>query len=272
QFRSALPWDAAAVFTYFTVSLLFWYLGLLPDFAALRDRAPRRAQRVVYGILALGWRGAASPVRHYRLAYRLLAGLATPLVLSVHSIVSSDFAIALVPGWHSTIFPPFFVAGAIFSGFGLVVTLLMPARHFWKLHNVITEKHLDALGKMLLTTGWIVLYSYIIEDFVSWYSGSPSERYQYYVGRPFGPNAGVFWLNQLCNVVILQLLWWRRVRVHPVALWVISIFVNIGMWTERFVIIVQSLQREYLPSGWRGYSPTHVDWLIYAGTGGFFML
>ncbi len=272
QFRSALPWDAAAVFTYFTVSLLFWYLGLLPDFAALRDRAPARAQRIAYGVLALGWRGSAQHHRHYRLLYGLLAGLATPLVLSVHSIVSSDFAIALVPGWHSTLFPPFFVAGAIFSGFGLVVTLLVPARHFWKLHNVVTEKHLDAMGKMLLTTGWIVLGSYLVEDFVAWYSGSPAERYQYFVGRPFGPNAAVFWLNQICNVAILQLLWVRRVRTSPVALWVVSIFVNVGMWTERFVIIVQSLQREYLPSKWHGYSPTYVDWAIFAGTGGFFLL
>jgi Ni/Fe-hydrogenase subunit HybB-like protein len=272
QFRSALPWDAAAVFTYFTVSLLFWYLGLLPDFASLRDRAPTRAQRITYGVLSLGWRGSALQHRHYRLLYGLLAGLATPLVLSVHSIVSSDFAMALTPGWHSTLFPPFFVAGAIFSGFGMVVTLLMPARHFWKLHNVITARHLDAMGKMLLTTGWIVLYSYLIEDFVSWYSGSPFERYQYFVGRPYGPNAGVFWLNQLCNVVILQALWSKRVRTSAVALWVVSIFVNVGMWTERFVIVVQSLQREFLPSQWHGYSPTIVDWAIFAGTGGFFML
>ena len=272
QFRSALPWDAAAVSTYFPVSLLFWYLGLLPDLAALRDRAPARAQRLVYGILALGFRGAASQYRHYRLLYGLMAGLATPLVISVHSIVSSDFAIGLTPGWHSTIFPPFFVAGAIFSGFGLVVTLLLPARRFWKLHNVITEVHLDALGKMLLATGWIVLYSYIIEDFIAWYSGSPFERYQFFVGRPFGPNAAVFWLNQICNVGILQLLWSRRLRTTPAALWVISIFVNIGMWTERFVIVVQSLEREYLPSGWHAYAPTYVDWAIFAGTGGFFML
>jgi Ni/Fe-hydrogenase subunit HybB-like protein len=272
QFRSALPWDAAAVFTYFTVSLLFWYLGLLPDFASLRDRAPSRAQRLTYGVLALGWRGSAEHHRHYRLLYGLLAGLATPLVLSVHSIVSSDFAIGLTPGWHSTLFPPFFVAGAIFSGFGLVVTLLVPARHFFRLHNVVTTKHLDAIGKMLLATGWIVLYSYIIEDFVAWYAGSPAERYQYFVGRPFGPNAWAFWLNQLCNVAVLQLLWVRRLRTSPVALWVISIFVNVGMWAERFVIIVASLQREYLPSKWHAYSPTWVDWGVFAGTGGFFMM
>jgi molybdopterin-containing oxidoreductase family membrane subunit len=179
---------------------------------------------------------------------------------------------ALVPGWHSTLFPPFFVAGAIFSGFGLVVTLLLPTRHFWKLHNVITEKHLDALGKMLLATGWIVLYSYVIEDFVAWYSGSPFERYQYYVERPFGPSATVFWLNQLCNVVILQLLWSRRMRTRPVILWVISIFVNVGMWTERFVIIVQGLEREYLPSKWRHYAPTWWDIGLFTGTMGLFML
>ena len=184
QFRSALPWDAAAVFTYFTVSLLFWYLGLLPDLAALRDHAPGRGRRLAYGVLALGFRGSVRHYRHYRVLYGLLAGIATPLVLSVHSIVSSDFAITLVPGWHSTIFPPFFVAGAIFSGFAMVATLLIPARRIFELDDVVTERHLDNLGKMILMTGWIVIYSYIIEDFIAWYSGSPYEWYQYFRGSP----------------------------------------------------------------------------------------
>jgi Ni/Fe-hydrogenase subunit HybB-like protein len=272
QFRSALPWDAAAIFTYFMVSLLFWYFGLLPDLAALRDRSPTRARRILYGIFALGFRGSARGFRHYRLIYGVLAGLATPLVISVHSIVSSDFAITLVPGWHSTIFPPFFVAGAIFSGFGLVVTLIVPSRRIFHLTNVITEAHLDKLGKMLLVTGWIVIFSYIIEDFVAWYSGSPYEIYQFFVARPRGPNAGVFWAQQVCNILMIQLLWLRRVRQNGVALWIISIFVNIGMWSERFVIVVMSLQRDFLPSAWRSYTPTWVDWSIFAGTFGFFML
>jgi molybdopterin-containing oxidoreductase family membrane subunit len=272
QFRSALPWDAAAVFTYFTVSLLFWYLGLLPDLAALRDHAPRRAQRIVYGIFALGWRGSARHYRHYRVVYGMLAGIATPLVLSVHSIVSSDFATALVPGWHSTIFPPFFVAGAIFSGFAMVITLGVPTRHVFRLHNVITDRHLDNLGKLMLVTAWIVIYSYVIEDFLAWYGGSATEIYQFFVARPFGPNSGVFWLQQFCNVVVPQFLWSPRIRTNPVLLFVISIFVNIGMWCERFVIIVQSLQRDFLPSAWHSYAPTWVDWGMFAGTFCFFIL
>jgi Ni/Fe-hydrogenase subunit HybB-like protein len=271
QFRSALPWDAAAVFTYFTVSLLFWYLGLIPDLATLRDRAPGRWQRIVYGVLSLGWRGSLRHHRHYRLLYGLFAGLATPLVLSVHSIVSTDFAMALVPGWHSTIFPPFFVAGAIFSGFAMVVTLLMPARRIYRLYNVVTEKHLDAIGKMMLVTAFIVIYAYVIEDFIAWYSGSPYERWQFFHARPFAAGSTVFWLQQLCNVVLPQLLWWRRIRTSPVALWLIAIFVNVGMWGERFVIVVMGLEQEYLPSKWHAYHPTGWDWAIYAGTFGFFL-
>ena len=272
QFRSALPWDVAAVTTYLTVSVLFWYIGLLPDLASLRDVAPGRARRVIYGILALGWRGSARHHRHYRLLYGLFAGLATPLVLSVHSVVSSDFAITLVPGWHSTIFPPFFVAGAIFSGFGMVITLLVPARRVFGLDNVITEKHLDSLGKMVLTTGWIVIYSYVIEFFMAWYSGSPYERWQFFHTRPFGPNCAAFWIQMACNVGVIQLLWSRRVRTSPIALWVISILVNVGMWCERFVIIVMGLEQDYLPSAWRGYHPTIVDWGLFVGTMGFFLL
>ena len=196
QFRSALPWDAAAVFTYFTVSLLFWYVGLLPDFATLRAAAPDRLRRAIYGALSLGFRGSSSHGRHYRVLYLILAGVATPLVLSVHSIVSADFAIALVPGWHSTFFPPFFVAGAIFSGFAMVATLLVPTRHVFGLRDVITRKHLDNIGKLMLTTGWIVIYSYLIEMFGAYYTGDPAERHTLFVARPTGPNAAVFWTSR----------------------------------------------------------------------------
>lgn len=272
QFKSALPWDAAAIFTYFTVSLVFWYVGLLPDFASLRDRAPGRARKVVYGILSLGWRGSAHAYRHYRLLYGLLAGLATPLVLSVHSIVSSDFATALVPGWHATIFPPFFVAGAIFSGFAMVLTLLIPARRIFHLENIVTQRHIDNLSKLALVTAWIVIYAYIIEFFAAWYSGSDYELYQYFVARPFGPNSGVFWAQMICNALVPQLLWSSRVRQNGILLWIISILINVGMWSERFVIIVLSLQREFLPSGWHAYRPTWVDISMFAGTFCFFLL
>jgi molybdopterin-containing oxidoreductase family membrane subunit len=272
QFRSALPWDGAAVGTYFTVSLLFWYVGLIPDLAALRDYAPTRARRIAYGIFALGWRGSARHYRHYRLIYGLLAGIATPLVLSVHSIVSSDFATSILPGWHSTLFPPFFVAGAIFSGFAMVATLLVPARRIFNLYNVVTPRHLDNLGKMILVTGWVVIYSYVIEDFLAWYSASTFERYQFLYARPWGDNDGVFWAQQLCNIVVPQFLWSKRIRTSPVWLFVISILVNVGMWSERFVIIVMSLQRDFLPSSWHGYSPTWVDWSLFLGTFSLFMM
>ncbi|MDC0676656.1 NrfD/PsrC family molybdoenzyme membrane anchor subunit [Sorangium atrum] len=272
QFKSALPWDAAAVFTYFTVSLVFWYIGLIPDFAALRDRAPNRLRRVVYGVLSLGWRGSAVTFRHYRLLYGLLAGLATPLVLSVHSIVSTDFAMALVPGWHSTIFPPFFVAGAIFSGFAMVLTLLIPARRIFHLGNVVTQRHIDNLSKLALVTAWIVIYSYIIELFAAWYSGSEYEIYQFFVARPAGPNAAIFWAQMICNVLVPQLLWFPRVRRNMPLLWIISILLNVGMWSERFVIIVMGLQREFIPSAWHAYHPTYVDISMFIGTICFFLL
>jgi molybdopterin-containing oxidoreductase family membrane subunit len=270
NFRSALPWDAAAISTYFTVSLLFWYVGLLPDLAAMRDAAPGRWRRLVAGVFALGWRGSTEQTRHYRIVYGLLAGFATPLVISVHSIVSSDFAEALVPGWHSTLFPPLFVAGAVFSGFAMVATLLIPTRRAFRLENVITKRHLDALAKMILVTGWVVIYSYIVEDFCAWYGGDPVESYQMFVARPSGPGSTAFWLMLLGNVVAPNVLWLKRARTSPVVLFVVSIAVNVGMWCERFVIIVQSLERDFLPSAWRPYSPTYVDWSILAGTIGFF--
>jgi Ni/Fe-hydrogenase subunit HybB-like protein len=270
--RSALPWDAAAISTYFTVSLLFWFLGLVPDLASLRDHAPTRTRRVIYGILALGWRGDATTWRHYRAAYLVLAGLATPLVLSVHSIVSSDFAIGLVPGWHSTIFPPFFVAGAIFSGFAMVLTLMIPVRRVFRMQNVITERHLENMAKLILVTGMIVAYGYLTEFFMAWYSGDRAEIYQFFHARPFGPNATIFWLMMICNVVVPQAFWSKRARRSVPWLFVASLLINLGMWSERFVIVVQSLQREFLPSKWHAYSPTWVDLGILAGTMGFFSL
>ena len=270
QVKSALPWDAAAVTTYFTVSLLFWYLGLIPDLASMRDSAPTRTRRMIYGLFALGWNGKASTWRHYRAAYLVLAGLATPLVLSVHSVVSSDFAIGLTPGWHSTIFPPYFVAGAIFSGFAMVLTLLIPVRSIFKLHAFITQKHLENCAKLTLVTGLIVAYGYMLEWFLAWYSGDKSEIYQAWVARPTGPRATWFWITMTCNILVPQLFWWRRARTSVWILFAMSLAINLGMWGERFMIIVQSLQREFLPSMWATYTPTWVDLGILLGTMGFF--
>jgi molybdopterin-containing oxidoreductase family membrane subunit len=272
NFKSALPWDAAAVFTYLTVSFLFWYLGLVPDFATLRDRAPDRRRRLIYGVLAFGWYGSASAFRHYRMVYGLLGGLATPLVLSVHSIVSADFAITILPGWHSTIFPPLFVAGAILSGFALVLTLLLPSRAIFRLHNVVTAHHMDSMGKMLLVTAWIVIYSYMIEHFMAWYGGQHPEQYLFFKARPFEHGAIIFWAMMLGNVVVPQILWWRHARRTPWILWCVTILINVGMWSERYDIIVQSLQRDWLPSSWGDYSPTWVDLGIFGGTLCFFLL
>lgn len=272
QVRSALPWDAAAITTYGVVSLLFWYLGLLPDLAAARDAAPGLLRRRIYGVFALGWTGNINTWRHYRAIYLLLAGLATPLVVSVHSIVSSDFAMALTPGWHSTIFPPFFVAGAIYSGFAMVLTLILPVRSLYRLHNVITDRHLDNLAKLTLTTGLLVAYGYLVEYFIAWYSGETAEMYQFFAARPSGPSATVFWLMLLCNVLTPQLFWVRKWRRNVIVLFVASILINVGMWAERFVIIAGSLEREYLVAQWWEYTPTWVDIGIFVGTFGLFSL
>ena len=271
QFRSALPWDFGAISTYGSISALFWYVGLVPDFAAIRDQAPQRWRRRVYGLLALGWRGSASHWRHYRIAYGLLAAVATPLVISVHSIVSTDFALGILPGWHSTVFPPYFVAGAIFSGFAMVLTILIPLRWWFGLHDVITERHLDAMAKITLVTGWIVTYAYIIETFLAWYSGDTYEMYTLLVNRPFGPYALFFWGMIFCNSVVPQFLWFRGLRRSPIALFVISILVNVGMWLERFVLIVTSQQRDFLPSSWEFYWPTWIDAALFVGTISFFL-
>ena len=272
QFLSALPWDFAAILTYGTVSLLFWYVGLVPDLATVRDHAPGRARRIVYGIFALGWRGSARHWQQYRIAYGLLAGLATPLVISVHSIVSMDFAITQLPGWHSTIFPPYFVAGALYSGFAMVLTLLLPLRWAFRLQNVITEKHLDSIAKMVLAMGWMMIYSYGIEFFIAWYGGNRFERYTFLFARPLGPYALVYWLMMVCNVLTPQLLWWRRLRRSALVLFAAALLIQIGMWSERFIIIVTSLNRDFLPSSWHFYAPTWVDWGLLLGSLGFFFL
>ncbi len=270
QFRSPLVWDVFAVSTYGTVSLLFWYVGLVPDLATFRDHAKSRIGRYVYGFLSLGWRGSVRHWQNYESIYLLLAGLATPLVLSVHTVVSFDFAVSQVPGWHTTVFPPYFVAGAIYSGFAMVLTLVIPIRALYGLHDFITQRHLQNMAKVMLATGLIVGYGYIIEIFIAWYSGNPFEWYMM-VNRITGPYAVQWWSLILCNILLVQLLWLKRVRSNPVILFVISIIVNIGMWLERFVIVVTSLHRDFLPSSWDVYRGTIWDWSLYVGTIGFFL-
>jgi molybdopterin-containing oxidoreductase family membrane subunit len=270
QFRSPLVWDVFAVGTYATVSLLFWYVGLIPDLATLRDRAAGWFPRVAYGVLAMGWRGSATHWRRYDTAYLLLAGLATPLVVSVHTVVSFDFAVGIVPGWHSTIFPPYFVAGAIYSGFAMVLTLAIPIRYFYGLQDFITLRHLQNMGKILLATGLIVAYGYAMEAFAGWYSDNPFER-AIQLQRMFGPYAFWYWLLILCNIVAPQVLWSRRVRSSPTALFVIALIVNTGMWLERYIIVVTSLARDFVPSSWGLYSGTIWDWATYVGTIGLFL-
>jgi Ni/Fe-hydrogenase subunit HybB-like protein len=270
QFRSPLMWDVFAVSTYATVSLLFWYVGLVPDMATLRDRSQSRVGRVVYGILAMGWRGSARHWHHYETAYLLLAGLATPLVVSVHTVVSFDFAIAIVPGWHTTIFPPYFVAGAIYSGFAMVLTLAIPIRAMYGLEDFITMRHLQNMAKILLVTGLMVAYGYATEAFISWYSVDAFERFMTW-NRMTGPYAPVYWTLIICNIAIPQALWFRRVRSNVPALFIIALVVNVGMWLERFVIVVTSLHRDFLPSAWGNYAPTFWDWSTFLGTIGLFV-
>jgi molybdopterin-containing oxidoreductase family membrane subunit len=271
QFRSALPWDVVAVTTYLTVSILFWYLGLLPDLATARARAPTLLQKRLYAIASLGWRGDAWHWAHYRVTYLIFGGIATPLVLSVHTNVSFDFAIAQLPGWHSAIFPPYFVAGAIYSGFAMVLQLMIPARAVFGLKDVITKNHLDNMGKMLLVTGWVVTYTYIVEPFVAWYSGNPYEMYDQLVDRPTGTYAWVYWGIIFCNCIAVQSLWAKSMRTSAAGLFVVSCLIQLGMWSERFMLIVTSLHRDFLPSSWRIYTPSWVDWTILGGTVSFFL-
>ncbi|MGA9565122.1 MAG: NrfD/PsrC family molybdoenzyme membrane anchor subunit [Candidatus Korobacteraceae bacterium] len=269
QFRSPLVWDVFAVSTYATISAVFWFVGLVPDFATMREEATHPLAKKIYGMLSLGWRGSARHWTRYEALYILLAGISTPLVLSVHTVVSFDFAIAILPGWHTTIFPPYFVAGAIYSGFAMVLVLAIPIRKYYGLEDMITMRHLQNSAKIMLATGLIVAYGYFFETFVSLYSGSTYERFMTH-NRWFGPYAPLYWSLILLNILIPQVLWWPKVRSNIRWLFGISLIVLVGMWLERFVIIVTSLHRDFLPSSWGHYVPTRWDWATYAGTIGLF--
>ncbi|MGC4068190.1 MAG: polysulfide reductase NrfD [Polyangiaceae bacterium] len=269
QFRSPLEWDVFAVGTYATVSLLFWYMGMIPDLATFRDRATTTVRRAVYGIFAMGWRGSSRQWHRYEKAYLLLAALATPLVLSVHSVVSFDFATSQLPGWHTTIFPPYFVAGAIFGGFAMVVTLAVPARQFFGLKRIIQLDHIELMNKIILATGMLVGYAYGMEFFIAWYSGSEYEQFTF-INRAFGNYAWAYWTMITCNVVSPQLFWSKKLRRNLWVTFAVGVVVNIGMWFERFVIIVTSLARDFLPGSWGYYRPTIVDYMTLAGSFGLF--
>ena len=270
QFRSPLLWDVFAVSTYFTISAVFWFVGLLPDLATLRDTAKTKFTQTVYGALSMGWRNSARHWQRYEKASLLLAGLATPLVVSVHTVVSFDFAVSIIPGWHTTIFPPYFVAGAIYSGFAMVLTLMIPVRKFYGLDDIITLRHLNNMAKVTLATALIVAYGYSMEAFFGYFSADTYERFMIW-NRMTGPYAVFYWCLILCNIITPQFLWFKKMRTSPGKLWLISIVVNIGMWLERFVIVVTSLHRDFLPSSWAMYWPTIWDWAVYTGTLGLFM-
>ena len=269
NFNSPLLWDVFAISTYFTVSLVFWYIGLIPDFATIRDRATNKISKMAYSALSFGWDGAAKTWMRYESVSLILAGLATPLVLSVHTIVSMDFATSVIPGWHTTIFPPYFVAGAIFSGFAMVLTLMLVTRKTFKLEDYITIYHIELMNIVIIITGSIVGIAYITEFFIAWYSGVPYEQYAF-VNRMFGPYAWAYWTMMTCNVISPQLFWFKKIRTSIVSTFILSIVVNIGMWFERFVIIVSSLHRDYIPSSWTMFYPTRYDVGVYLFSFGFF--
>jgi molybdopterin-containing oxidoreductase family membrane subunit len=270
QFRSPLLWDVFAVSTYATISVVFWYIGMVPDFGTMRDRATSPLAKYAYGLVSLGWRGSTRHWMRYETASLLLAGLATPLVLSVHTVISFDFAVAVLPGWHTTIFPPYFVAGAIYSGFAMVLTLAIPLRKVYHLENLVTERHIDNMGKVMLATGFIVAYGYGMEVFMAWYSASHWEAFMMW-NRMFGPMGWSYWVLITCNLAIpLTTLWSRKLRTNISYMFFISIVVNVGMWFERFVIVVTSLYRDFLPSSWGTYRATRWDYAIYVGTLGLF--
>ena len=270
QFRSPLMWDVFAVSTYATVSALFWYVGLIPDFATLRDKAQNKVGKVIFGMAAMGWRGAAQHWARYEVAYLLLAGLATPLVVSVHTVVSFDFAVGVIPGWHTTVMPPYFVAGAVYSGFAMVLTLMLPVRAVFKLHDLITLRHIENMGKIMLATGLIVAYGYTMELFFGWYAGNTAEGFMI-TNRLFGSASNAYKALVFCNILTPQLLWFKKVRTSLWLLFVISIIVNIGMWLERYVIVVTCLERDFLPSSWGDFHPTIWDWSLFVGTISFFV-
>ncbi len=269
NFRSPLLWDVFAVGTYATISALFWYYGMIPDLATLRDRAKTKLRKFIYGVFALGWTGSGRHWHRYERTYLILAALATPLVLSVHSVVSFDFAVSQLPGWHTTIFPPYFVAGAIFSGFAMVITLSVPVRHFFGLKKLITLRHLENMSMVILATGSMVGYAYTTEFFIAWYSGSEYEGFAF-VNRAFGPYAWAYWIMFSCNVISPQLFWFKKIRTTPWLMVIVCIFVNIGMWFERFVITVTSLHRDFLPSSWGYFIPTKFDAMLLFGSFGLF--
>jgi len=270
QFRSPLMWDVFAVSTYATISVVFWYIGMVPDFGTMRDRADSKFAKYAYGLVSLGWRGSVRHWMRYETASLLLAGLATPLVLSVHTVISFDFAVAVLPGWHTTIFPPYFVAGAIYSGFAMVLTLAIPLRKFYHLENLVTERHIDNMGKVMLATGFIVAYGYGMEVFMAWYSASHWEAFMMW-NRMFGPMGWAYWVLVSCNLAFpLTTLWVRKWRTNMAFMFFLSIVVNTGMWFERFVIVVTSLYRDFLPSAWGTYRATKWDYMIYVGTLGLF--
>lgn len=269
NFISPLIWDVFAVSTYFTVSLIFWYVGLIPDLATLRDRTTGKVKKILYSVFSLGWRHSNRHWHHYEMVYLVLAGFATPLVLSVHTIVSFDFAVSVLPGWHSTIFPPYFVAGAVFSGFAMVQNVLIGIRKIFNFEHIITIDTLERMNKVMLLTGSLVGYAYLVEFFMAWYSGNPVEQFLY-LDRAFGPYAWAYWLMFSCNLIFPQLFWFRKIRRTIPIMFVIGVLVNVGMWFERFVIIVTSLTRDFLPSSWRLYTPTVVDIGILIGSFGFF--
>ncbi|GAA4468045.1 NrfD/PsrC family molybdoenzyme membrane anchor subunit [Novipirellula rosea] len=270
NFRSPLIWDFFAVLTYGTVSLLFWYLGMIPDLATMRDRATSRRAAKTYGVLALGWRGSAQHWLHYNKTYLILAGLATPLVVSVHTTVSWDFSVGIVPAWHSTVFPPYFVAGAIFCGFAMVLLITIPMRRLYGLKDLITAKHLDNMAKVMLAAGLGVAYGYLMDAWMAWYRNEPFDSY-IYTNRFWGPYASIYWGLIVCNCVIPQLLWFPYFRTQTLGLFGIALVINVGMWLERFVIISISLTRDHMPSSWAMYYPTIWDWLLYLGTFGLFV-
>ncbi len=269
NFDSPLLWDVFAVSTYFIVSLIFWYVGLIPDFATLRERTNHKIKKIIYSIFGLGWRFSNKHWQHYEMVYLILAGFATPLVLSVHTIVSFDFAVSIMPGWHATIFPPYFVAGAVFSGFAMVQNVLIIVRKIFNYEHIITLDTLEKMNKIMLLTGSMVGYAYAMEFFIAWYSGLPIERFTF-INRAFGSYAWAYWVMISCNVISPQLFWFKKIRRTIPVMFVIAIFVNIGMWFERFVIIVSSLSRDFLPSSWHLYTPTYVDFMILIGSFGFF--
>ena len=269
QFRSPLMWDVFAVATYGSVSLMFWYLGLIPDLATMRDRASNRWVRRAYGVFALGWRGSAAHWVHYKRSYLIMAAIATPLVVSVHTTVSWDFSVGIVSAWHSTVFPPYFVGGAIFCGFAMVLVLAIPMRWAYGLQDLITAKHLDVMGKVMLVAGMTVSYGYLMDASMAWYKNEPYDSY-IYTNRFVGPYGAIYWGLVFCNCIVPQLLWFPFFRRQTQCLFVIALIINVGMWIERFVIISLSLHRDYMPSSWAMYYPTIWDWLVYLGTFGLF--